>query len=148
MIPKFPSPIYIYTYAENLDVATLKYLQQRCSFGRFRPRDHDGGDRARFPVLAALHFIKIRWMWTHVWRLFGLRILFKAAKSGSRLGVSTSIRSLLLVYYYDTIILPLMQLIKQHFRVIVESTLRTWTPTQVSQHFELVWNKSNCIGCW
>jgi hypothetical protein len=41
-----------------------------------------------------------------------------------------------------------MQLIQQHFWVMFESTLRTWTLTQVSQHFELVWSKSNCIGCW
>jgi hypothetical protein len=29
------------------------------------------------------------------------------------------------------------------FWVIFESTLRTWTPTQVSQNFELVWNRSD-----
>jgi hypothetical protein len=23
-----------------------------------------------------------------------------------------------------------------------------WTPTHVSQNFELVWKRSNCIGCW
>jgi hypothetical protein len=33
-------------------------------------------------------------------------------------------------------------------QVFVESTLGTWTPAQVNQNFELVRNKSNCIGSW
>jgi hypothetical protein len=32
------------------------------------------------------------------------------------------------------LLLLLMQLIKQHYGVIFESTLWTWTPTEVSQH--------------
>jgi hypothetical protein len=50
---------------KTLEFAIFENHSKRCSFGLFRPRDHDVEHGACLPVNFAPCLIQIRWTWTH-----------------------------------------------------------------------------------